>query len=149
MSLNLLFVCYRCKKAIFNIHPYQDTAMTNLERALDIIKMSNEGQIMEALEKYYHEDSVKVEGTGEVTKGKAANREFHKEWVASIKEVHGGGVTAIAENPETGKVFVESWGEFTFQDGNRMKMEEVEVQTWKDGLITHIRFYYDTRGMEA
>ncbi len=121
--------------------------MTNLERALDIMKMSNEGQLMEALEKYYHEDSVKVEGSGEVTEGLAANREFHKEWLASIEEVHDGGLTAIAENPETGHVFVESWVDISFKDGNRYKMEETEVQTWVDGKIKHIRFYYDTRGM--
>ncbi|MBO6793594.1 MAG: nuclear transport factor 2 family protein [Balneolaceae bacterium] len=122
--------------------------MTNLDRAYDIVKMSNEGQMMEALLKYYHEDSVKVEGTGEVTEGLEANVEFHKGWIAGIKEVHDGGIIAAAENPETGVVFMESWVDMTFQDGNRMKMQEVEVQTWEDGKIKHIRFYYDTRGME-
>lgn len=122
--------------------------MTNLDRALDIMKMSDEGQLMEALEKYYHEDSVKVEGTGEVTEGLAANREFHKQWLASIEEVHDGGLLAIAENPETGHVFVESWVDITFKEGGRMKIQEAEVQTWVDGKIKHIRFYYDTRGME-
>ena len=123
--------------------------MTNLERAMDIVKMSNEGQMMEALLKYYHEDSVKVEGTGEVTEGLAANVEFHKQWGAGIKEMHDSGVTSIAENPETGVVIVESWADLTFMDGNRIKMEEVEVQRWEDGKIKHIRFYYDTRGMEG
>jgi ketosteroid isomerase-like protein len=122
--------------------------MTNLEGALDIIKMSNEGKMMEALKKYYHEDSVKVEGTGEVTEGLEANIKFHEEWAASIKEVHNGGVTAIAEDIADNKVMVESWVDLTFQDGNRMKMEEVEVQTWENGKIKHIRFYYDTRGMD-
>lgn len=121
--------------------------MTNLDRALNIMKMSNEGQLMEALEKYYHEDSVKVEGTGEVTEGLAANREFHKQWLASIQEVHDGGLIAIAENAETGHVFVESWVDITFKEGGRMKIQEAEVQTWVDGKIKHIRFYYDTRGM--
>ncbi len=121
--------------------------MTNLDRALDIIKMSNEGQLMEALEKYYHEDSVKVEGTGEVTEGLAANREFHKQWLESIEQVHDGGLIAIAENAETGHVFAESWVDLTFKDGNRVKIQEAEVQTWVDGKIKHIRFYYDTRGM--
>ncbi len=121
--------------------------MTNLERAMDIVKMSNEGQMFEALTKYYHEDSVKVEGNGEVTEGLAANIEFHKEWASGIEAMHGSGVTAAAENPETGVVIMESWADLSFKDGNRIKMEEVEVQTWVDGKIKHIRFYYDTRGM--
>lgn len=32
--------------------------MTNLERALDIVKMSNEGKFMEALKTYYPKDPV-------------------------------------------------------------------------------------------
>lgn len=123
--------------------------MTNLERALDIIKMSNEGQMMEALKKYYHEDSVKVEGTGEVTEGLEANIKFHEEWIGSIETMHGSGVTSIAEDIADGKVLVESWADITFKDGTRFTMEEMEVQTWKDGKISHIRFYYDTRGMDA
>ncbi len=121
--------------------------MTNLERAYDIVKMSNEGQLMEALKKYYHKDSVKVEGNGAVTEGLEANVKFHEEWLASIEEFHGGGVTAAGEDPETGKVLMESWADVTFKGAGRMKIEEVEVQTWEDGLITHIRFYYDTSGM--
>lgn len=118
--------------------------MTNLERAYHIFQMSNEGQMMDALDKYYHEDSVKVEGNGEVTQGLEANKKFHEEWLSSIAEVHGSGITAAAEDPKTGKVLMESWIELTTQDGARFKMEEVEVQTWVDGKIKHIRFYYDT-----
>lgn len=111
--------------------------------------MADEGQMMEALKTYYHQDSVKVEGTGEVTEGLEANLKFHEEWLSSIKEVHGSGITATAEDPENGKVLMESWIDLTFQDGTRIKMEETEVQTWVDGKIKHIRFYYDTRGMGA
>jgi len=123
--------------------------MTNLERAKAMSKMADEGQMMEALKTYYHQDSVKVEGTGEVTEGLEANLKFHEEWLSSIKEVHGSGITATAEDPENGKVLMESWIDLTFQDGTRIKMEETEVQTWVDGKIKHIRFYYDTRGMGA
>lgn len=121
--------------------------MTNLERANAMNKMAAEGQMMEALKTYYHEDSIKVEGTGDVTEGLEANLKFHEEWLSSIKEFHGSGITAAAEDPSNGKVMMESWVDITFQDGTRMKMEEVEVQTWEDGKIKHIRFYYDTRGM--
>ncbi|MEQ9263900.1 MAG: nuclear transport factor 2 family protein [Balneolaceae bacterium] len=121
--------------------------MTNLDRANHMNQLAFEGKLLEAFDTYYHENSVKVEGNGDVVEGKAANREFQVQWLESIEEMHGGGVTAIAEDAENGKVIVESWADCTFKGGGRMKIEEVEVQTWEDGLITHIRFYYDSAKM--
>ena len=112
-------------------------------------ELAEEGKLLEAFDTYYHEDSVKVEGNGEVVEGKAANREFQVQWLESIEEMHGGGVTAIAEDQETGKVLMESWADVTFKGGERMKIDEVEVQTWENGLITHIRFYYDSAKMNG
>jgi len=57
-----------------------------------------------------------------------------------------GGVTAITSNEETCVTMVESWMDITFKDGNRMKMEEVAVQTWKDDQIIRERFYYNMGG---
>ncbi|RNC83163.1 MAG: nuclear transport factor 2 family protein [Balneola sp.] len=110
-------------------------------------QLMDEGKLLEAFDTYYHENSVKVEGNGEVVEGKAANREFQVQWLESIEEFHGGGVTALAEDPENGTVIMESWADVSFKGGGRMKIEEVEVQTWEDGLITHIRFYYDSSKM--
>ena len=41
--------------------------------------------MIEAFEKYYHQDVVMVEATGEVRKGKDYNREFEKKFLGSIK----------------------------------------------------------------
>ena len=38
---------------------------------------------------------------------------------------------------------VEAWMELTFQDGNRMKMEQIARQKWQDGRIVEERFYYN------
>ncbi|GAB5410405.1 MAG: hypothetical protein BalsKO_27700 [Balneolaceae bacterium] len=121
--------------------------MTNLDRAKHMNQLMTEGKLLEAFDTYYHEDSVKVEGNGDVVEGKAANRKFQIEWEESIEEFHGMGITALAEDPENGKVVMESWADCTFKGGGRMKIEEVEVQTWENGLITHIRFYYDSAKM--
>ena len=118
--------------------------MSYLQQAKDIHAMIGQGQMLEAFEKYYHEDVVMVEATGEVRKGKAVNREFEKGWLASIKEMHGGGVTAITSDEDAGITMSESWMEATFQDGTRMKMEEVAVQKWQGDQIIHERFYYNT-----
>lgn len=117
--------------------------MTNFERAKDIYDMLGKGQMMDAFEKYYHEDVVMVEATGDQRIGKAANREYEKNFISYVKEFHGMGVNSITYNEETGVTMVESWMDATLGDGNRVKMEQVSVQKWKDGQIIHERFYYN------
>ena len=117
--------------------------MTNYERSQDIYTMLSKGQLLDAFEKYYHDDVVMVEPTGELRKGKTANREYEKNFVSYVKEFHGMGVNSITSNEEQGVTMVESWMDVTFGDGNRVKMEQVAVQNWRDGQIIHERFYYN------
>ncbi len=120
--------------------------MSYLQKAKEMYDMIIGGQMMEAFEKYYHEDVVKVEATGDVRESKAKNREFEIQFFSSIQEFHGGGVTSITSNEETGQTAVESWMDVTYKDGNRMKMEEVAVQKWDGDQIVHERFYYNMPG---
>jgi len=120
--------------------------MNYLKLAKDMYEMTGQGQMLEAFEKYYHEDVTMVEATGEVRKGKDVSRQFEKQWLSSIKEFHDGGVTAITSNEEEGITMSESWTEVTFQDGNRMKLEEAAVQKWQGNKIIHERFYYNMPG---
>lgn len=105
--------------------------------------------LMAAFEKWYHDDVVMVEATGDVREGKAANREFDQGFVESIQEVHGGGIGAVTSDEENGITISETWMDATFKDGNRMKMEEVSVKKWKGDKVIHERFYYDTSGMQG
>ncbi|MFY0599906.1 MAG: nuclear transport factor 2 family protein [Cyclobacteriaceae bacterium] len=118
--------------------------MSVLSIAMEMQQMCGEGKMMEAFEKYYHEDVVVIEkATGEVRNGKAAQRKAIEGWFGMVKEMHGGGLESISSNEETGIASVEVWVDVTFQDGNRMKMEEVAVQKWKDGQIIEEKFYYN------
>lgn len=117
---------------------------TYYDRAADIYKMMGEGKTLDAFDKYYHDDVVIQEATGDVREGKATSRQFQEQWLASIEEFHGGGARAITSNEKEKVTMVEAWVEVTFKDGNRMKMEEVAVQHWNDdGLIVRERFYYN------
>lgn len=131
---------------IFHFNLKKHIIMSYLQKIKDMYAMVGQGQMMEAFEKYYHEDVAMVEATGEVRKGKAANREFEQQWLTSVKEMHGGGVTAVTSNEEEGITMVESWMEATFQDGNRIKTEEASVQKWQGDQIIHERFYYNMPG---
>lgn len=117
--------------------------MNYYQKAKDIYDMLGQGKMLEAFEKYYHKDVEMVEATGDVRKGKDFNREFEKNFLSSIKEFHGFGASSITSNESDGVTMVESWMEVTFQDGTRVKMEQVAVQRWKDDQIIHERFYYN------
>lgn len=120
--------------------------MSCLQNATELQSMMGQGQMMEAFEKFYAEDVTVVEANGETRQGKDAQRDAIKEWQNMLKEMHGGGVGAITSNEETNTTCVESWVDVTMADGNRIKMEEVAVQKWKDGQIVHERFYYNLPG---
>ena len=118
--------------------------MKYIDKAKDIYAMSAKGKMLEAFEKYYHPDIVMVEATGEVRKGKDANREFEKNFSAGIREMHDFGVKSVTSNEDEGITMAEIYIEATFADGTRRRMEEVAVQKWEDGQIIHERFYYNT-----
>ena len=120
--------------------------MSYLQKAKDMYDMILSGQMLDAFEKYYSDGVVMVEATGEVREGKDVNREFELKWMSTVKEMHGGGVTAITSNELTGHTAVEVWMDVTYQDGNRMKMEEVAMQKWEGDQIVHERFYYNMPG---
>ena len=102
------------------------------------------GQIMDAFERFYADDVEMREGSQAPTKGKDANRERERQFVESIAEFHGAGVTASAVDGDTS--LSEWWMDVTFKDGSRKKLEQAVVRRWRDGLVTNERFYYDTAG---
>lgn len=117
--------------------------MKYFNQATEMYSMIGQGKMMEAFEKYYHNDVEMIEATGEVRKGKGANREFQIQFLSSVQEAHGGGVHNITSNEEAGVTMVEAWSEMTFKDGTRIKMEEVAIQHWKDDQVIKERFYYN------
>lgn len=117
--------------------------MSYHDKAKDIYDMLAQGKLLDAFEKYYSNDVVMVEATGETRKGKEANRKFQTDFMGMIKEVHGTGVRSLAANEKDATTMVESWMDVTMKDGKRQMMEEVAVQKWKGDQIVHERFYYN------
>ena len=117
--------------------------MSYYSKAKDIYDMLAQGKMLEAFDKYYHNDVVAVEATGETRKGKDANRKFQVDFMSMIKDVHGSGVRAITSDEKEATTMVESWMDVTMKDGKRNMMEEVAVQKWKGDQIIHERFYYN------
>jgi len=116
--------------------------MSYLEKTLDIYSMMNEGKLLEAFDKYYHNDVVMQEAGQEPRVGKVVNRAYEENFVGMVQEIHGGGINAITSDEEKGIVMIENWMDMTFKDGNRVKMEQVNVQKWEGDQIVHEKFYH-------
>ncbi|MEM8964438.1 MAG: nuclear transport factor 2 family protein [Acidobacteriota bacterium] len=116
-------------------------ANQELEQLEDRINgMILQGQILEAFDEFYADHCVMQEPHG-THEGKATNRKREEEWLASVKEFHGGEVKAVAIGD--GVTLSEWWMDVTFQDGNRVNLEQVAVRRWEHGKIVHERFYYN------
>ncbi len=116
--------------------------MTYKERTEDIYRMVGQGQILEAFDKYYADNVVMTEPMG-TWEGKEAARAHEVEFLNSVKEFHNLEVKGIASDEANGIVMHETAMDITFQDGNRVQMEQTGVQKWENGQIVHERFYYN------
>ena len=119
--------------------------MTYKEKTLDIYSMLGQGQLLDAFDKYYGDNVVMTEPRG-TWEGKEASRAHEVEFLNYVKEFHNLEVKSIASDEANGIVFHETLMDVTFQDGNRVQMEQVGVQKWEGDKIVHERFYYNNAG---
>ena len=97
------------------------------------------GQLLEAFEKFYHEDCVMMERNQVLAEGKDANREREKEFLSKVTEFRGAHVHNVAVGDDV--TMVEWHFDYDHADWGTMKYDQVAVQKWKDGHIVHERFY--------
>ncbi len=117
--------------------------MNYLAKAKELQNMVLGGQLMDAFEKFYHEDVVMIEATGDKREGKSTNRKYEEDFLNSIKEFHNAGLVSIQSNEEAKTTSAEIWMDVSFKDGNRVKLEQVAVQSWEGDQIVKERFYYN------
>lgn len=118
--------------------------MSYLEKEKELQNMVNSGQLMEAFEKYYAEDVVLEEPTGDKFEGKSAAREHEEEFLGKIQEFHGAGIKKITANEEEATTMSEVWMEVTFKGADGpMKLEQVAVKQWEGDQVKHERFYFN------
>ena len=98
------------------------------------------GELLAAFDAYYAEDVSMQENLNDPIVGHAANREREVAFLASIAEVHGYDVHAIAADGDT--TFVESTFRFTNTDGDAVALTQVARSRWRDGQIVDERFYH-------
>jgi hypothetical protein len=98
------------------------------------------GQIMEAFEKYYHNEIIMQENEQPPTIGKTENREREKQFLANLAEFRKAEVKAVAIGDNI--TMVEWFFDYTHKEWGKKTYHQVAVQRWKDDKIIHERFYY-------
>jgi len=120
----------------------QELEMSIRNNVNQLVEMVQQGQILEAFDRFYAEGVSMLENTNPPTQGKGENRLREEQFLATVKEVHENraAFSVVEENRA-----VIGWVlEFTNTEGTRLRLDQVAVQEWAGGQIVSERFVYDT-----
>ena len=114
--------------------------MSTTNHAQAVIEGILHGKLLETFDAYYADDVVMSENGKDERAGKAANREYEVKFLGNVQEFHGAKVGRVIV--EGDNAAVEWTFDVTFKGGNRMVMQQVALQTWKDGKVIREDFYH-------
>ena len=98
------------------------------------------GKLMDAFEKYYHEEIEMQENSNAPVKGKDTNRKRELEFLSNVTEFRNADVSEFAVHGDTSFVI---WSyDYTHKEWGVRKYTQVSVQHWKDGKIIKEQFFY-------
>lgn len=106
----------------------------------ELNRMIQEGNALEAFERFYAEDVVMQENSEPALAGKRSNREREIKFFDSVQTLHEARLLGAATKGDVS--FTEWILDLTFKGGIRVKLEQVAVRRWRDGLVAAERFYY-------
>ncbi len=98
-------------------------------------------------EQFYDENVVVQENLQPPRVGRALSIERQKLMNANLKEIHDFKIGAVLVDGD--RSMVEMHLDATTEDGYHIHIEEVGLQTWKDGRIIHERYFYDPASFEG
>lgn len=115
--------------------------MPDRDRVSRLAEHIETGKLIEALTEFYHPDVVMQENSLLPRVGLAVSLERQKKAMALTAEVHEVKIVSILVDGDL--VAMECHAEWTTSEGARVRIEQVSLQTWRDGKVIHERFFYD------
>ncbi|MBD2102567.1 nuclear transport factor 2 family protein [Leptolyngbya sp. FACHB-261] len=116
-----------------------------VQELLDFLKTSPPAE--QVYERFYAEDVVVQENLQAPRVGRAMSIERQLRMNANVKEVHDFKIGPVLVDGDHS--VVEMHIDLTTLDGYRIRIEELGMQTWKDGLIVRERFFYDPSSFQG
>lgn len=112
---------------------------TTFEKLQDLNQLVQQGHIMEAFDKYYHESIAMQENEQAPMVGKEANRQRELDFVAKVSNFK---ATPLKVSANENHSFVEWQYDYYHQEWGAKQYTQVSVQEWQDGQIIREKFYY-------
>jgi ketosteroid isomerase-like protein len=118
--------------------------MTALEASVRALTdLLAQGRSLEAMERFYAPDVTVFENRELRRAGKAQCLEAERAALALQPEPPRFKLSRLAVNEPDGCAFIESVVRFSADDGRPMRLEQISVQVWENGLIVEETFYYE------
>lgn len=118
--------------------------MSRLEEMVqDFARLLGKGRSLDAMERYYAPEICVFENRQLARAGKSRCLQYERDALASHPEPPRFKLRRIAVNEDDACAFLEYVVRFRNSEGRPMRLEEVAVQTWDNGLIVKERFYYE------
>jgi hypothetical protein len=119
----------------------QEKVMNTIEKNIqELNDLVLQGKMLDAFEKFYHEDVQMQENENLPVIGKSANRKREIEFLSNIDEFRGASVQEIGAGNDVSFVI---WSyDYTHKQWGVRKYTQVSVQHWKDGQIIKEQFFY-------
>jgi hypothetical protein len=114
---------------------------TEIENSLnELNNLVISGKLLEAFDKYYHEDVSMQENNLPPVVSKEANRQREIEFLNNIKEFRGAEVKGLGVGDDISFVI---WNyDYTHNQWGERNYSQVSIQEWKDGKIINEKFIY-------
>jgi ketosteroid isomerase-like protein len=115
--------------------------MDTSQHVKDLIALVCEGKFLEAMERFYAEDATMQENLDPARVGLAALLENERRVLAAVPDIHVDRVHWMMIDGDRAAI---NWV-FTYTNpaGQKIELDEVAHQEWRDGKIVRERFYYD------
>lgn len=115
--------------------------MNTIEKKIqELNELVLSGKMIEAFDKFYHDDVQMQENENLPVVGKKANRNRELEFLDNVSEFRSASVEGVAYADNLSFVI---WSyDYTHKEWGVKKYKQVSVQHWKDGQIIKEQFFY-------
>lgn len=107
---------------------------------VDLHALLAQGQFIEAMQRYLHDDIVMQEGDSEPKQGKQLCIDFEAKVLEDVAAFGGYSVSSVGFGDNTS--YYQAVMEYTQKDGQQVRVDQCVVDTWRDGKIVSERFYH-------
>src|SRR3712207_5031535 len=121
--------------------------MSTRERVQELVRYVQAGRLPQAIQEFYADGATMQENRQPPTVGKQANLVREIAFGDSVEQWHEVSARSVAVDGD--QVYIEWVFDYTKRDGQRVRMEEIAQQTWRDGRIERERFFYDSATLDS